>query len=404
MTTRVSTSVLANTAVTPGIYGGGVTSSSHQVPVITVDQQGRLTSAANVTVTSTSLYANSGQLTANAAVGVVSLGLATVLSDSAIVNSIGDGTHTPVLTLDKYGRIVGVSTTLITGGSAGIGATTYTRTTYTATAGQTSFSATYTVGYVQVYHNGILLAASDYTSTDGSTIVLGGGARVGDIIDIFAYTVTLVNNLSPSYTGGQGGVGGVVLYQSAANTTSNTAVGTSGYLLTSAGSGQPTWTNPTTLYVYNATYANTANTLVGSPNISSGNTQIYSLGVGTAASTANGEIRATNNITAYYSSDKKFKENVQDIPDALGKVDAIGGKLFDWTDEYIQDHGGEDGYFVQKADFGVIAQDVQSVFPLATRTRPDGSLAVDYEKLCALAFAAIKELKMEVEVLKGQIK
>jgi hypothetical protein len=31
------------------------------------------------------------------------------------------------------------------------------------------------------------------------------------------------------------------------------------------------------------------------------------------------------------------------------------------------------------------------VFPLATRTRIDGTLAVDYEKLSALAFAAIKE-------------
>ena len=129
--------------------------------------------------------------------------------------------------------------------------------------------------------------------------------------------------------------------------------------------------------------------------------QFGSLGVGTAASGVIGEIRAANNITAYYSSDIRFKENVTDIPDALEKVDAIGGKLFDWTDEYIQNHGGEDGYFVQKADFGVIAQDVQSAFPIATRTRPDGSLAVDYEKLCALAFAAIKELKKEIEILKG---
>ena len=134
------------------------------------------------------------------------------------------------------------------------------------------------------------------------------------------------------------------------------------------------------------------------------NVQHNSLGIGTAASAVAGEIRATNNITAYYSSDKKFKENIQDIPNALEKVNAIGGKLFDWNDEYIQEHGGEDGYFVQKSDFGVIAQDVESVFPIATRTRPDGSLAVDYEKLCALAFAAIKELKSEVEVLKGQIK
>jgi hypothetical protein len=249
---------------------------------------------------------------------------------------------------------------------------------------------------------------ADYTASDGSNIVLGAGARVNDIIDIFAYTVTLVNNVSPTYAGGQGGSAGVVLYQSAANTTSNTAVGTSTYLLQSNGTAAPTWVNPGSLAV------NTANNLTNTPNITvgtisaantqTGNTQIYSLGVGTAASSANGEIRATNNITAYYSSDKKFKENIQDIPDALEKVDIIGGKLFDWTDEYIQQHGGEDGYFVQKADFGVIAQDVQSVFPLATRTRPDGSLAVDYEKLCALAFAAIKELKTEVEVLKGQIK
>ena len=63
----------------------------------------------------------------------------------------------------------------------------------------------------------------------------------------------------------------------------------------------------------------------------------------------------------------------------------------------MQAHGGEDGYFVQKHDFGVIAQDVQSVFPLAVRTRPDGSLAVDYEKLVALAFAAIKQLKGQLD-------
>ena len=157
-------------------------------------------------------------------------------------------------------------------------------------------------------------------------------------------------------------------------------------MLTSAGSGKPTWTNPISL------------------DFSTANSQFFSIGVGTAASSVSGEIRAANNITAYYSSDIRFKENVQIIPNALEKVDAIGGKLFDWTDEYIEQHGGEDGYFIQKADFGVIAQDVQSVFSIATRTRPDGSLAVDYEKLCALAFAAIKELKTEVEVLKGQIK
>lgn len=130
------------------------------------------------------------------------------------------------------------------------------------------------------------------------------------------------------------------------------------------------------------------------------NVQFGSFGVGTAASGTTGEIRATNNVTAYYSSDRKFKENIKPIDGALDKVMAIGGKTFDWTDAYIAEHGGADGYFIQKNDFGVIAQDVQAVFPQAVRTRDDGSLAVDYEKLSALAFAAIVELKAEVDELK----
>jgi len=135
-----------------------------------------------------------------------------------------------------------------------------------------------------------------------------------------------------------------------------------------------------------------------------GDPQFNSIGIGTAAAGSAGDIRALNNITAYYSSDKNLKENVQDISNALEKVNYIGGKTFNWTDEYIKNNGGEDGYFIQKEDFGVIAQDVKAVFPLAVRQRPDGTLAVDYEKMCALAFQAIKELKNEVDELKGNIK
>lgn len=143
-----------------------------------------------------------------------------------------------------------------------------------------------------------------------------------------------------------------------------------------------------------ATTANATNT--------ANNFQMNSLGVGTAGSGTAGEIRATNNVTAYYSSDKKFKENIRDIENALDRVWSIGGKEFDWTDAYIAEKGGEDGYFVQKQDFGVIAQDVQAVFPKAVRAREDGSLAVDYSKLVALAFAAIVELKAKVEQLEAK--
>jgi Chaperone of endosialidase len=143
--------------------------------------------------------------------------------------------------------------------------------------------------------------------------------------------------------------------------------------------------------------ASTANALNTSNNY-----QVNSLGVGTAGSGTAGEIRATNNVTAYYSSDIRFKSNIKDISNALDKVTHIGGKTFDWSDDYIAQHGGEDGYFVQKSDFGVIAQDVQEVFPQAVRTRDDGTLAVDYAKLSALAFAAIAELKVRIEQLESK--
>lgn len=132
------------------------------------------------------------------------------------------------------------------------------------------------------------------------------------------------------------------------------------------------------------------------------NYQINSLGVGTAATGTAGEIRATNNITAYYSSDRSLKENIKEVDGALAIVAAIGSKTFDWTDAYIAEHGGADGYFVQKSDFGVIAQDVQAVFPQAVRTRPDGTLAVDYEKLSTLAFGAVRELLKRVEALEAK--
>lgn len=129
--------------------------------------------------------------------------------------------------------------------------------------------------------------------------------------------------------------------------------------------------------------------------------QFGSFGVGTAASGTTGEIRATNNVTAYYSSDARFKENVVDIPNAASIACGIGGKLFDWTDDYLIEHGGEDGYFIQKEDFGVIAQDVQRFFPRAVRIRPDGSLAVDYEKLSALALAAVREQDARIAKLEA---
>lgn len=58
---------------------------------------------------------------------------------------------------------------------------------HNATAGQTTFSAVYDAGFVQVYLNGIRLDTGDYTASNGSSIVLGTGATVNDTVFIQSF-------------------------------------------------------------------------------------------------------------------------------------------------------------------------------------------------------------------------
>ena len=74
--------------------------------------------------------------------------------------------------------------------------------TYIATSGQTVFTVTggYTVGLVDVFINGVRLTSSDYTATNGTTVVLTVGTMVGNIVDIIKYTSGIVNSISGTGT------------------------------------------------------------------------------------------------------------------------------------------------------------------------------------------------------------
>ena len=122
-----------------------------------------------------------------------------------------------------------------------------------------------------------------------------------------------------------------------------------------------------------------------------------------AGTSANDEIRATSNITAYYSSDERLKENIVPITNAIDKINSIRGVEFDWTDENIEKRGGEDGYFVQKHDVGVIAQEVEKVLPEVVKNRDDGYKGVMYEKMVPLLIEAIKEQQKQIDELKDRL-
>lgn len=87
--------------------------------------------------------------------------------------------------------------------ASGVTTTAYrTVTEFTATAGQTTFTVpSYTVGYIDVYRNGVRLGAADFTATNGTTVVLATGAYVGDLVTTQSFYVSSVNNAIPAVAG-----------------------------------------------------------------------------------------------------------------------------------------------------------------------------------------------------------
>ncbi len=128
----------------------------------------------------------------------------------------------------------------------------------------------------------------------------------------------------------------------------------------------------------------------------SANVQFNSIGVGTTASGTAGEIRATGDITAYYSSDIRLKENIIPIPNALEKVNQISGNTYDWKEGYDEVHSHKGN------DVGVIAQEIEAILPQIVTNRDTGFKAVQYEKIIPLLIEAIKELSAKVDRLENK--
>lgn len=141
----------------------------------------------------------------------------------------------------------------------------------------------------------------------------------------------------------------------------------------------------------------TGNILLSTPqNIGTGaNFQINSLGVGTAGSGTAGEIRAVNNITAYYSDDR-LKTRLGNIEGALDKVMSLNGFHYE-ANETAQALG-----YDVKSEVGLSAQEVQAVLPEVVVPAPidEKYLTIHYERIIPLLIEAIKELKSEVDSLK----
>jgi hypothetical protein len=111
------------------------------------------------------------------------------------------------------------------------------------------------------------------------------------------------------------------------------------------------------------------------------NTSTTSSGVALYAS---GDIYSTGNITAY--SDGRKKDNVVSIKNALDGVLKLRGVTYTWNDKKESDIG------YGKTEIGVIAQEVEKVFPEVVKYMEDVDVySVAYGNITAILIEAIKE-------------
>jgi hypothetical protein len=100
-----------------------------------------------------------------------------------------------------------------------------------------------------------------------------------------------------------------------------------------------------------------------------------------------GNLRATKDVIAYYTSDINLKTNIKIINDPKNKINQISGITFDWNEN--ADRTG--------TEYGVIAQEIEKVLPHCVVTRDNGYKAVKYDNIIPLLIEAIKDIYKRIE-------
>ena len=107
---------------------------------------------------------------------------------------------------------------------------------------------------------------------------------------------------------------------------------------------------------------------------------------------ANGDIYASGTVTATtltQSSDRRFKENIRPLQSSLKNVSRLEGVSYDWKDK-------NKGHARQ---IGLIAQEVEAIYPEFVHTNEEGYKSVNYAGMVAVLIEAVKELENKVSTL-----
>lgn len=181
-------------------YPGSITSATWNGTTIAINRGGTGQSTASAAFNALSPVTTTGDLIiGNGTNSATRLGIGT---NGYVLTSNGTTASWAAATGGVTQIIAGTNVTISpTGGTGAVtinasggggGSSAYTRTTFTATSGQTAFTVTYAVGYLQIYVNGVLLTNSDYTATSGTGFTLNVACIAGDIVEALVITTSVV--------------------------------------------------------------------------------------------------------------------------------------------------------------------------------------------------------------------
>ena len=130
------------------------------------------------------------------------------------------------------------------------------------------------------------------------------------------------------------------------------------------------------------------------------------VGIGTNTPTdelhVEGDVGITGEIK--YPSDRRLKEDIKDLKNALQIVEKLQPKNYNYTQEAVAEFS-----VPQKRQYGLIAQEVAEVLPSLVTVKfligEDGTqyMGMNYDQLVPILLASIKELKAEKNMLSEQV-
>lgn len=330
---------LATSGVTAATYGGSST-----VPVYTVDTYGRLTSASNVSIAISS--------------GAVSGLAASATTDTTSASNISSGTLPSARLSGSYTGITGVGT--ITAG----------------TWNGTSISTTYTDAKVTSV-NGSTGAVTGLATTAGklSQFASTSSAELAGVISDETGSGALVFASSPTLVTPNLGTPSSIVLTNATGTASSLTAGaaTNATNATNVAVTDDTSTNSTHYVTYVSATSGNAGQKVSSSKLT--------------FNPSSGLLTSTDYNS---SSDKRLKDDIQTVGNAIETVNKLRGVTFSWKD-------------TNDKAIGLIAQEVKEVLPEIVNTDENGYLGIRYTNIIGVLVEAIKEQQVQIEYLKNKI-